>query len=80
MFANNASKIHGILLSMEGQRQLAESESRCCEWQQQAEHQQEARQRAEKEREAIKAAAIQLNMKWYECVLHVRQGAYWTAK
>jgi chromosome segregation ATPase len=62
-------------LIMEGQRQLAESESRCCEWQQQAEHQQEARQRAEKEREAIKAAAIQLNMKWEEAKRHMKRDA-----
>jgi len=65
---------------IEGQRQLAECESRCCDWQERAEVEYEGRKRAEKERESIKAAAIQLNMKWEEAKKHMKRDAQYIAE
>jgi hypothetical protein len=53
-------------LIADGQRQLAECDSRSLDWQQQAETEREGRLKAEKERESLKATAIQLTIKWEE--------------
>eukprot|EP00668_Euglena_longa_P001891 GGOE01002212.1.p1 GENE.GGOE01002212.1~~GGOE01002212.1.p1 ORF type:complete len:552 (-),score=123.32 GGOE01002212.1:330-1760(-) len=67
------SRLRGIII--DGQRQLAASESQCCEWQRLTEVEREARRRAERERESIKATALQISRKWEDAQVRIKNDA-----